>query len=157
MSSVFFYHLTDSPLEAALPPLLEKCGQAGWRVVIRGTDATRMEWLDKRLWAGGDEAFLPHGIAGGPHDARQPILLDISTTAHPETQCLMAVDGATVSQDEVAGLARACVLFDGNDPDAVAAARVQWKTLTDANIAAQYWAQEDGRWIKKAETKGAAG
>jgi len=26
-----------------------------------------------------------------------------------------------------------------------------WKALTDGGIAAQYWAQEDGSWVKKAE------
>ncbi|MEM1101745.1 MAG: DNA polymerase III subunit chi, partial [Pseudomonadota bacterium] len=36
--------------------------------------------------------------------------------------------------------------------DAVARARVQWKALTGAGVAAQYWAQEDGRWTMKAES-----
>ena len=50
-------------------------------VLVRGTDAGRLDWLDQKLWAGGDDAFLPHGLAGGPHDALQPILL----TSGPET------------------------------------------------------------------------
>ncbi|MCW8843703.1 MAG: DNA polymerase III subunit chi, partial [Rhodobacteraceae bacterium] len=29
--------------------------------------------------------------------------------------------------------------------------RGQWKSLTDAGCAAQYWSEESGRWEKKAE------
>ena len=43
------------------------------------------------------------------------------------------------------------MIFDGNDPDALQAARAQWKALTDAGCAAQYWSEETGRWEKKAE------
>lgn len=152
MGAVYFYHLTETPLEAALPPLLTKARQAGWRVALRGTDAARMDWLDKKLWLTGDESFLAHGLAGGPHDAMQPILLTTLPEAANDPACIMAIDGAEVAADEVAALDRACILFDGNDPDAVAAARDQWKTLSDAGCPAQYWAQDGGRWVKKAET-----
>ena len=63
----------------------------------------------------------------------------------------MTVDGAKIAADEVNALARVCVLFDGNDPQAVQHARVQWKSLTDAGCPAQYWSEESGRWEKKAE------
>lgn len=46
---------------------------------------------------------------------------------------------------------RVCVLFDGNDDLALNRARGQWKALTDAGCAAQYWSEESGRWEKKAE------
>jgi len=42
-------------------------------------------------------------------------------------------------------------LFDGTDPDAVTAARGQWKALTTAGCAAKYGSEESGRWEKKAE------
>lgn len=151
MSAVYFYHLTDTPLEVALPPLLGKCAQAGWRVVIRGRQSARLEWLDQRLWLGDEAGFLPHGLAGGAHDAHQPVLLGTDETPVPDGACLMTIDGAPVDPAEVGRLARTCILFDGNDPDAVQSARAQWKALTDAGSPAQYWAQEAGRWIKKAE------
>ena len=44
------------------------------------------------------------------------------------------------------------VLFDGNDPAAVEAARGQWRRLTGAGAKAQYWAEAGGRWQKKAES-----
>mgnify|MGYP001828694290 CR=1 FL=1 len=43
-------------------------------------------------------------------------------------------------------------LFDGADPEAVAAARSDWKSVTAAGLSATYWAQEDGRWVRKAGT-----
>ncbi len=150
MAEVWFYQLKQDPLEAVLPPLLARARGQGWRVEIRGRDRARMEALDAALWLGPEEGFLPHGLQGGPHDGLQPVLLT-TAPAGAGFACVMAVDGAEVAAGEVAGLARAMVLFDGNDDDALAAARGQWRALTGAGVAAKYWAQEDGRWVMKAE------
>ncbi|MGC1429230.1 MAG: DNA polymerase III subunit chi [Albidovulum sp.] len=152
MGNAVFYHLTRSPLETTLPMLLGKSLAAGWHVVVRGTNAARLDWLDQKLWAGPEEGFLPHGMAGGAHDADQPILLTTGTDTPNGAQCLMAVDGADISAEECAPLARICVLFDGNDPSALQRARTQWKTLTSAGVAAEYWSEESGRWEKKASS-----
>ncbi|MDJ0822132.1 MAG: DNA polymerase III subunit chi [Paracoccaceae bacterium] len=151
MGAAYFYHLTQRPLEATLPVLLDKARGAGWRVVVRGTDVARMEWLDEKLWLGPEEQFLPHGLAGGPHDAAQPVLLRVGDGIGNDAACLMSVDGADVTADEVQALERVCVLFDGHDESAVQHARIQWKALTGAGCAAQYWSEESGRWEKKAE------
>lgn len=149
MGAAYFYHLTRSPMEATLPMLLERALKAGWRVAVRGTSAERLDWLDEKLWLG--DGFLPHGRAGGAHDADQPVLLTTAPEAPNGASCLMAVDGAGVRPEEVARLERTCILFDGNDPAAVEAARAQWRALTAGGCAAQYWSQESGRWQKKAE------
>ena len=133
--------------------LLQKSLDAGWRVAVRGTDARRLDWLDEKLWLMGEESFLPHGRAGGEHDAVQPVLLTDGAAANTPS-CVMSIDGAEVSAQEVGAMARVCVLFDGNDHEALARARVQWKSLTDAGVAAQYWSEESGRWEKKAEKNG---
>lgn len=151
MGAAYFYHLTQKPLEATLPMLLGKALGAGWRVAVRGTDAARMDWLDQKLWLGSEDGFLPHGLAGGPHDAAQPVLLTVGGQAANDPQCLMTVDGAEVAPEEVQALERVCVLFDGNDPAAVDVARGQWRSLTAAGCSAQYWSEESGRWEKKAE------
>ncbi|APX11342.1 DNA polymerase III subunit chi [Tateyamaria omphalii] len=151
MGAAYFYHLTRRPLEDTLTMLLGKALQAGWRVAVRGPDAGRLGWLDEKLWLGADEGFLPHGMAGGPHDADQPVLLTTGPAANNAT-CVMTIDGAEVTAEEVAALDRVCVLFDGNDPDALNVARAQWKALKDAGASAQYWSEESGRWEKKAET-----
>ncbi|SFB78658.1 DNA polymerase III subunit chi [Tropicimonas isoalkanivorans] len=152
MGQALFYHLTRQPLEATLPMLLEKSLQRGWRVVVRGTDPGRLDWLDQKLWLGPEDGFLPHGMAGGPHDARQPVLLTAAEDIPNAAACLMAVDGAAVGAEEVAALDRVCILFDGHDPAAVQHARGQWKALTGAGAAAQYWSEESGRWEMKAES-----
>ncbi|MGQ3489278.1 DNA polymerase III subunit chi [Roseovarius pacificus] len=151
MGAAYFYHLTRRPLEATLPMLVGKALQAGWRVAVRGVDPGRMDWLDQKLWQGPEEGFLPHGLAGGPHDADQPVLLTTAPDMPNAAACLMTVDGAGVEPDEVQRLERVCILFDGNDPDVVQVARGQWKALTGAGCSAQYWSEESGRWEKKAE------
>lgn len=152
MGAAYFYHLTDSTLEAALPVLIERARAAGWKVAVRGPDAEVLERLDRAMWMGAEEAFLPHGLAGGAHDALQPVLLCLPDQAAANAAaCLMAVGGVDVTEADVAGFERVCVLFDGMDGAAVATARGQWKDLTGAGCAALYWAQEDGRWTKKAE------
>ena len=155
MGAVFFYHLTQRPLEAVLPDLLTRSRERGWKVIVRGRDAGRLDWLDQKLWSGPDEAFLAHGMTGGTHDALQPILLTTGRENSNGASCLMAVDGAEISPDEVGAMERACILFDGNDPEALNVARGQWKSLTGAGCAAQYWSQESGRWEMKVEAGGA--
>ncbi|MEO0939789.1 MAG: DNA polymerase III subunit chi [Pseudomonadota bacterium] len=152
MGAAYFYHLTQQPLEATLSMLLGKARSAGWRVAVRGGDPARLDALDEALWLGPEDAFLPHGRAGGPFDARQPILLTEEADAPNAPHCVMAIDGAEVTAAEVAALARVCVLFDGNDAAAVQIARGQWKALADAGAAAQYWSEASGSWEKKAET-----
>ncbi|WP_323782363.1 DNA polymerase III subunit chi [Thalassovita sp.] len=153
MGAAFFYHLTRAPLEATLPILLGKSLGAGWKVAVRGPNRDRMEWLDQKLWLGPEDAFLPHGLSGGPHDAQQPVLLTtVGQAAANDPACLMAIDGAEVSPEEVKAMERVCILFDGTDEDAMQVARGQWKALTGAGCSAQYWSEESGRWEKKAES-----
>ena len=151
MGAAYFYHLTTASVEQTLPMLLEKSRQQGWVIEVRGTDREAMARLDQALWSGPPEGFLPHGMAGGDHDADQPILLTCGQPAANAPTCVMSVQGADLSAEEVQASERACILFDGHDGDALARARVQWKTLTDAGCAAQYWSQDSGRWEKKAE------
>ena len=149
MGAAFFYHLTERPLEATLPVLLGKALQAGWRVEVRGTDDASIDRLDRHLWLG--DGFLPHGKSGGSHDAERPVVLTTGQGGN-EATCVMSVDGADVSPDEVTAMERVCILFSAADPAALETARAQWRLLTEAGITAQYWAEDGGRWIKKAES-----
>ncbi|KGJ05127.1 DNA polymerase III, chi subunit [Paracoccus halophilus] len=148
MGSALFYHLTRSGPGQLLPMLIGKSLQAGWRVELRGRHRARQEALDEALWQG--EGFLPHGLAGGPHDARQPVLLTSEgQVAANAPRCLIALDGAEVAGAECDGLERACIVFDGNDPDALERARAQWRALKDAGVAAEYWSEAGGRWERR--------
>lgn len=149
MAEVLFYHLTRSPIEATLPELLEKSLARGWKALVRGADQARLNWLDGKLWAG-DTGFLPHGLAGGPHDGDQPVLLTTGPDAPNGAEILFAIDRAEVSVAEANTFARVCILFDGNDPAAVDFARGQWSALAGAGLPAKYWSQEGGNWQVKA-------
>jgi DNA polymerase-3 subunit chi len=46
---------------------------------------------------------------------------------------------------------RVVLIFDGDDPDALTAAREDWKTVRASGATASYWQQDEtGRWEKKA-------
>ncbi|MEM1428723.1 MAG: DNA polymerase III subunit chi [Pseudomonadota bacterium] len=152
MGDVLFYHLTRSPLPAVLGMLLEKSLDRGWRVAVRGTDRAALDTLDAALWLGPDERFLPHGVAGGPHDARQPVLLTTEAEAPNRPDCLVAIDAADVTAEEIAAMSRTCIVFDGADGTQLTHARGQWKALTASGAKAQYWSEEGGRWEKKADS-----
>lgn len=148
MGKVLFYHLTRSPAEALLPQLLARALAQGWRVELRATCAARLQRLDLQLWQG--DGFLPHGLAGGPHDARQPVLLTLpDQTAANGPACLMTVGGPPLDPVQLATLDRSCILFDGGDAPALATARDQWRQLAAAGIAAEYWSEDSGRWERK--------
>lgn len=152
MGKAMFYHLTRRPVEDTLGMILGKARQAGWRVVVRGTSQERLNWLDEKLWLGPEDSFVPHGIAGGAHDAMQPILLTCSTDLTNAATCVILIDGAEVSEEEVETLERTCVLFDGNAEDALSKAREQWQKIKTAGLIAEYWSEESGAWEKKAQT-----
>jgi DNA polymerase-3 subunit chi len=146
MALVMFYHLTRSRPAQTLAAILPRAVAMGWRVMLRGTDAARIAELDAALWQA--DGFLPHGIVGGLHDADQPILLGGGVLADG-IRALALVDGAKCSLAEAEALERVWILFDGNDPVALETARAQWREITGAKIAAQYWSEDSGKWEKK--------
>ena len=154
MPMVMFYHLTRSTPADRLQALLTRALGQGWRVMIRGTDPAALERLDAQLWLGPEDGFLPHGLAGGPQDADQPVLLGLGAATNG-AQALALIDGAEVAADEITAMERVWVLFDGADEARLQAARLQWKSFSGAGVAAQYWSEDGGRWEKKAESAGA--
>jgi DNA polymerase-3 subunit chi len=59
------------------------------------------------------------------------------------------VDGAPVPAD-AGGYQRIVLLIDGNDPEAVAAARQRWNEGRAQGFEVTYWqADEHGRWQRK--------
>ena len=148
MTEVFFYHLQRQPLERALPLLLAKCLERGWRVVVQAAAEERVSALDDALWTFEDDAFLPHGTARDGEPEGQPVFLTADDANPNGAAVRVLVDGAEAALD---GYERALVLFDGTDPEAVAAARTQWSALKAAGHDLAYWQQdEEGRWGRKA-------
>ena len=150
MGTAMFYHLTRSTAEDTVTSLLGRAVGMGWRIMVRGSDPSRLDRLDAHLWLHPENGFLPHGRAGGADDAAQPVLLGDGAITNNAT-AMMLLDGADVALDEAQSLNRVWLIFDGTDDAALAAARAQWKTLTDAGIAAQYWSEETGKWQMTAE------
>jgi DNA polymerase-3 subunit chi len=145
-----FYHLTRSTDEALLGQILPRALAQGWRVFVRGTDAAGLARLDAALWTDPADSFLPHGLSGGPDDARQPVLLGTGQPANGAV-AMVLVQGAVASADEAAGLHRLWVVFDGQDEAAVSGARALWRDLAAGGIGLEYWSEAGGRWQKTAE------
>ena len=150
MGTAVFYHLTRSGLDDTLRMILTRALAQGWRVMLRGTDATALDRLDEQLWLGAAEGFLPHGRQGGPSDAEQPVLLGAGAIGNA-AQGLVLIDGAVATAGEVTTLERVWVLFDGADESAVSAARRLWTQLCGFGMATQYWSDESGAWLKRTE------
>ena len=152
MNEAYFYHLTRQTVDQALMPLLDKCLSKKWRVLLRGSTAAQIKDLDEKLWYGGAESFLPHGLSGSENELDQPILLAQKGKVFPH-DCLICIGGATITHHEAQNAARVCILFQDDNAEDMQIARTQWKTLTDAGTAAQYWSQEQGSWSLKSERK----
>jgi len=154
MPEVRFYHLTETPLEAALPVMLERTLERGMRAVVRGTSAERLAFLNDLLWTADEASFLPHGMEGDGDPDRQPVWLTTGMAVPNGAETLFLIDGARASDAEFSGLSITALLFDGHDPAAVEAARGEWRRAAGAGLTAVYWAQEPGaRWVKKTETR----
>jgi DNA polymerase-3 subunit chi len=129
---------------------LSKCLANGWRVVIRGREAAEIQQLDDALWQGPAEEFLPHGLADAAQEADQPVLLALEGHEAPH-DCLICIGGSAVTDDEVLSSKRVCILFQDDNGQHMQNARAQWKSLTEAGIAAKYWSQAQGNWALQAE------
>lgn len=146
---ILFYHLTESTLEEALPPLVEKSLERGWRVAVQTASEERRDALDAALWTYRDDSFLAHGTDRDAHAADQPVLLTVSDGNPNGAAIRFLVDGA--EPGTLDGYARAVFLFDGHDTAQLEAARHHWKALKGAGHAVTYWQQgPDRRWQKKA-------
>ena len=144
---VDFYQLGQTPFEQVIASLAEKLLAQDARLLIVAEDETLLARLDRMLWDQGPASFLPHALAGGTDDARQPILLSTSPDAPNLARNMLIADGqwreAALSYD------RAFYLFD---QASLEGARLAWKLLTGREgVERHFWAQDEGgRWREKA-------
>ena len=72
------------------------------------------------------------------------------TTIRTRREVRFLIDNAPVP-DDASPYARIVLLFDGDDEDAVAAARTRWSEAKEKGLDATYWQPDaQGRWVKKA-------
>ena len=147
MAEIGFYHLLSTPLERALPKLLERAFAQGHRSVVRAGSSERAEYLCAVLWTYEEAAFLPHGSASDGHAALQPIWLTYHAENPNRASILVLVDG--VEAEDLQSYARCLDLFDGNDADMVEAARGRWRRARGAGHALTYWQQTPAGWERK--------
>jgi DNA polymerase-3 subunit chi len=142
---VDFYQLAGTPAEQVIASLAEKVLAANGRLLVIADDEAFLARLDRMLWADSSSSFLPHGLAGGADDARQPILLSTSPDAPNLARNMLIADG--LWRDSALTYDRSFFLFDN---DTLEAARAAWKSLAGREgVERRYWAREDGKWIPK--------
>jgi len=147
-TEVWFYHLERTGLEQALPELLEKTLQRGWKALVRLREPERLAQIDGWLWTYRDDSFLAHGTDEEAGAARQPILLTTGFENPNGADALFLLDGA--EPGTVEGFARCVVLFDGADEAQLAVARAQWSAIKATGVPVSYWKQQARGWEKQA-------
>ena len=143
---VDFYQMAGTPPEQVISSLAQKVLAADGRLLVIAEDEPFLARLDRMLWDQGTSSFIPHGLAGGSDDARQPVLLSTSPDAPNQARNMLIADGtwreAALTYD------RSFYLFDN---DTLEGARLAWKLLAGREgVDRRYWAQVDGRWKQQA-------
>jgi DNA polymerase-3 subunit chi len=143
---VDFYQLGEAPADGVIATLAGRVLEGGGRLLIVAEDEGQLSRLDRLLWDQEGACFLPHGIAGGSDDARQPILLSTTPDAPNSARNLLIADGSW--REAALTFERAFYLFD---EATLQGARLAWKLLSGREgVERHYWAREDGRWVMKA-------
>lgn len=148
MTDIRFYHMQQKKLEQALPEILAKALERQYRVVIKAGSQECLELLDKSLWAYQPESFLPHGSVKDGHEQEQPIWLTLEDENLNQANMLVLAGGA--SSENISGVSLCCEFIDGNDEEAVLAAREHWKVYKSGSHTLAYFQQDDdGKWHQK--------
>lgn len=139
-----FWQVTDDPVEKVVTLIARRALAQGDRVLVVSADADQRGAISRALWQAGPESFLANGEADAAGADRQPILLSAEPSALNGASHLILADGTF---REAQGFARVFLLFV---PEAAPAARAAWRGQDGREgIERAYYAQEEGRWVKK--------
>lgn len=147
MTEIRFYHLSQKSLTQALPELLEKVIERGWRAVVMASSPERVEALTQTLWTYNDRGFLPHGNAKDGNAEMQPIWLTPKDENPNKANVLMLTENT--SSENLSSYELVCQLFDEQDEGAVEAARARWAEYKGLGHALTYWQQSETGWQKR--------
>lgn len=156
--AVHFYHLTSSPLERALPKLLEKAYGAGFRTLVVAQEE-RIDRLNELLWTYDQDSFLPHGSARDGNEDAQPILLCSPAfiagsgaegrQTPPSGGAILCITNGQFAE-HIEGYDRVLDIFDGGREESLQAARERWKRYKEAGCSLNYYQQTNtGGWDKR--------
>ncbi|WP_408589596.1 DNA polymerase III subunit chi [Novosphingobium sp.] len=138
---VDFYQLTRDPAELVLPLIARNTMTANERLLVVSDDAAQLARISDALWTRLPESFLAHGLAGGEHDTRQPILLSATPEPANGARFIALADGVWRESE---GTTRAFLLFP---PDRIDDARACWRMLGQREgVERKYWKQDGGKW-----------
>jgi DNA polymerase-3 subunit chi len=141
-----FWQLSRDPVERVVALIAERTRGAGERLLVVAESEEQRSVMSRALWDASPEAFLANGDAAAPHGARQPILLSSECEAVNDARYLVLADGDW--RDGADGFERVFLLFgEAGAP----AARAVWRQFDGReDVQRSYYAQEDGKWAKKA-------
>lgn len=141
-----FYLHAAQPVERVLPLIARAAMGQGQRLLVVSADVEQVARLDAALWEQFPDEFLAHGFSGGPHDARQPILLSDKCEAANGATLVALADG--LWREEAETFERALLFFDD---EGRAAARSTWRLFDGReDVEREFHELENGRWIRKA-------
>jgi DNA polymerase III subunit chi len=149
MTEILFYQLKRQTPEQVLPALLQRSLDRGWRVVVQASSQERIDALDAHLWTWRDDAFLPHGTWRDSEAAEHPVLLTLEEDNPNGAVVRFLIEGASMPED-AAAYQRIVLLFDGEDTEALEAARTRWRDAKSAGFEVTYWrTDEKGGWRRQ--------
>lgn len=141
---VSFYQLLKTPLEKALPRLVDKIYQSGYRVLIVCENQERVAALNTVLWTFFPGAFIPHGYEGDP--MQQPVWLTTELKNENNANLVIITNGIYV---DAAHFEKCLDIFDGNDEISLTKARSRYASYKEENFKMAFWRQnEAGSWEK---------
>jgi DNA polymerase-3 subunit chi len=141
-----FWQLSRDPVERVVALIAERTRGAGEKLLVVAEDESQRSAIGRALWEAKPEAFLANGEADAPHAERQPILLSPRCKAENGARYVALADG--LWRDEAEAFERVFLLFD---EAGTPAARAVWRQLDGRDgIERSYFAQEEGKWVKKA-------
>jgi DNA polymerase-3 subunit chi len=150
MPEIWFYQLRRRALEQALPLIVQRALERGWRAVVQAKTPERLAAIDGLLWSYADDSFLPHGSDVDGDAELQPVWLTLHDDNPNGARVRLLVEGAAAEPFAQADYERLILLFDGNDDNSLADAREQWRLLRERGANLAYWAEtEEGGWRRQ--------
>jgi DNA polymerase III subunit chi len=147
---VWFYHLEKRRVEQELPGLLQRGLERQISMAVVSAQPEKLKALSNTIWDHGETAFIVHALADEPHASQQLICLCTDDQVPNDANFRFYVEGAEPAS--LNGLARASILFDGNDETSVSQARALWKRFKAESATIKYWKQDaEGRWTDQAQ------
>ena len=141
---VDFYQLSRDPVEGVAPLIARNSLKAGERLAVVSRDPEQLRRIGDSLWSMAGDSFLANGMAGGAHDARQPILLSPDMATTNGARYLLIADGEWRDGDPP--FARTFFVFDHAT---LQPARDCWRMLGQRDqIDRRFWKRDGGKWVE---------